>query len=1340
MSAIAVVGMACRYPDANSPAELWENVLAQRRAFRRLPTERLPLNEYYSTDPAAPDRTCAMHAAVITGYEFDRDRFRVSVDTFRSTDLAHWLALDVAAAALLDAGLGEGEGAPRDTTGVIIGNTLTGEFSRANALRVRWPFVRRIVDDTLIAEGWADADRGPLLHALEHRFKAPFPAVSEATLAGGLSNTIAGRITNHFNFRGGGYTVDGACASSLLAVITGCRALVAGDLDVALVGGVDLSLDPFELIGFAKVGALAIREMRVYDRRAEGFWPGEGCGMVVLMRQADAIAHGHRVIASISGWGVSSDGRGGITRPEVIGQLLALRRAYARAGVGADTVAYFEGHGTGTPVGDAVELEAIARARRSAGLETAPAVIGSVKANIGHTKAAAGVAGLIKAVSAVNAGIIPPTTGCVDPCPELLAADRALEAIADPRPWPQEWAVRAGVSAMGFGGINTHVVVDGSHEPARRPRRSVLATVARSARDLEVIILGAEDSRGLARDARTLAARVEQLSWAEMGDLATHLARAPTLAPWRGAVVGGCPTDLAERLRALAARSEAGGPQYIDPQAGVFLGGARTAPRIGLLFPGQGAIAARGRVLRRLLPEVEAWYQAADMPSDVNHRDTAAAQPATVAASIAGLIALEALAVPAQVAIGYSLGEVSALCWAGALTRSQALALARSRGQAMSDASHGEGAMATFAASAEELARVIGNEPSVVVAGINGPRSTTIAGPALGVERVVSRAAEQHIPATRLDVTLGFHSPHVAPSLPVLRTVLANVSFTPLSRQVVSTVTGALLAGDTDLRDLLERQVCSPVRFAEAIRAAGPVDLWVDLGAGNTLTRFATASSLAPVVALNPATESVGGVLRVWAAAFALGVPVQPLAIDRGRFTRPISIEYTPHCFASPCETQAVESPRADATVVANHAANSTPCPLQVVKGIVAAKAELVAERIGDDDELLADLHLHSIAVTDLVAAAARALGRKVPVVPSGFTRATIAEVARFISALPADDGSSTPDPIAGVGPWVRAFVTDLIPEEAPAQVRTRPGPPLIVTLPKERDAGYIGRLLAAAKSVHAMPRGSSTPVLVLQHDGGAAAFARSLFLESGVGALTVIDIAPEHPAIDEIVAEEAARAEGFREVHYGGDGVRRCPVLRHLPLDSVGETLPIGREDVILVSGGGKGIGAECALALARASGARLALLGRSPHEDPDVQATLARMRRQGATAVYARADLADARTVAAQVASLRRELGPITAVVHAAGVNVPRALAELTVADVEATLAPKVTGALNLLAALEQPRLRLFLAFGSIIARIGMEGEAHYALANDWLTDIVRSLHAVAPGCLGCVIDWSL
>ena len=493
-SGIAIVGMACRYPDARSPRELWENVLSQRRAFRRLPAERLRLEDYYSADRTVADTTYATEAAVLEGYEFDRTRFRVAGSTYRSADMTHWLALEVAADALEDAGFPGGNGLPRSTSGVLLGNSLTGEFSRAQLMRLRWPYVRRVLEAEFARGDWSTEQQVAFLASVEREYKAPFSPVGDESLAGGLSNTIAGRICNHFDLGGGGYTVDGACASSLLAVINACTQLIAGDLDIALAGGVDLSLDPFELIGFAKVGALASDDMRVYDRRSAGFWPGEGCGFVVLMRHADAIAQNRRVYALLPGWGVSSDGSGGITRPEVKGQSMALSRAYRRAGFGIGSVSYFEGHGTGTEVGDATELRTLGRARLTAGGSSAAAAIGSVKANIGHTKAAAGLAGLIKATCAVHHGLIPPSTGWREPHPVLAEEDgQSLHLLRGADVWPDDRPRRAGVNAMGFGGINTHVVVEGVG--ARRRRRSISRrerTLLATAQDAELFLFRGE--------------------------------------------------------------------------------------------------------------------------------------------------------------------------------------------------------------------------------------------------------------------------------------------------------------------------------------------------------------------------------------------------------------------------------------------------------------------------------------------------------------------------------------------------------------------------------------------------------------------------------------------------------------------------------------------------------------------------------------------------------------------------------------------------------------------------------------------------------------------------------
>ena len=386
---IAIVGMACWYPGAQSINEFWENILARRQQFRRIPDERLPLDQYHDAQRSVPDKTYGTEAAVLDGFEFDWQEKRVPKKTFESTDIVHWLALEVALKALEDSGLDVAR-LRGVQTGVVLGNTLTGEWTRTNAMRMRWPFFERVLRETAATKGLQGEALESYLASVEHSFKSVFPSVNEDTLAGALSNTIAGRICNVLDLHGGGFTVDGACSSSLLAVITAARNLMHHDLDVAFAGGIDVSLDTFELIGFAKTGALTTDDMRVYDKRANGFIPGEGCGFVIMKRLEDAIKDGDRIYAVLKGWGLSSDGKGGLTAPSIDGQAHAIGKAYAMAGYGLKDVSFIEGHGTGTTLGDKVEISALVKVL-GADLPQKPIGLTSLKSIVGHTKADASI-------------------------------------------------------------------------------------------------------------------------------------------------------------------------------------------------------------------------------------------------------------------------------------------------------------------------------------------------------------------------------------------------------------------------------------------------------------------------------------------------------------------------------------------------------------------------------------------------------------------------------------------------------------------------------------------------------------------------------------------------------------------------------------------------------------------------------------------------------------------------------------------------------------------------------------------------------------------------------------
>ncbi len=1373
MPDIAVVGMACRYPDAGSPVELWENILAQRRAFRAIPAERLRAEDYYSGDPDSPDRTYSRMAAVLHDYEFDRARFNISSSAFRSADLTHWLALDVAAQAVEDAGFPDAAGLPHESAAVYIGNTLTGEFSRANVMRLRWPYVRRTVASAL-ADSAADTTNNPaandeFLSELERRYKSPFPDVNEDTLAGGMSNTIAGRISNHFDLNGGAYSVDGACASSLLSIATACSALTAGDLDLAIAGGVDLSLDPFELVGFAKAGALARDEMRVYDARSSGFWPGEGCGMVVLMRHEDAIAQGRRIYASVRGWGVSSDGSGAITRPKVEGQLLALRRAYTRAGFGPDSVAYFEGHGTGTQVGDTVELKVLTRALTEAGADV-PAVLGSIKANIGHTKAAAGVAGFIKAALAVHHRILPPMTGTERPHPELSGPHPALRIARSPEPWPEDRNPRAAVSAMGFGGINAHLVLEGASASA--PAHSRVRALAASAQDGEVFLFAGETESELRTAVERTARFAPLLSYSELADLSAELHRRLTPGPHRAAVVASTPMAFAERMERLRANLTA------DTANGIYVGNSASPPRIGFLFPGQGAPShLTGGIWRRRFPCVAELYRNASLPESGDASYTAIAQPAIAAASLAALGVLGRLGIQANLAIGHSLGELTALHWAQAFDERTLLRIAAARGRAMGDLNGAAGAMLSVNADSASVRQLL-NGSGAVIAAFNSRSQTIVSGDAKTVAEVAGRARSNGFEAVPLAVSHAFHSHLVGPAVPAFATALETEHFEPLGRTVVSTVSGRRLNPDDDLRDLLERQVTDPVRFLEALSAAdGDVDLWIEVGPGSILTKLAGQSVDTAAIALDAGGPSLEGLLHVTAALFTAGYPLRLEPAFRDRVTRPFSLDSKPRFLSSPCEAaptvaRAVPQPvRKPSQPAATEHADA----LGTVRELVLARCDLPAANIRDNSRFLSNLHLNSIVVGQIVAEAARRLGVSPPLAPTEYADATIAEVGGVLEELRNSGGRVSESTAAippGVDNWFRSFRVDLVespikatnsvtgpagdwtvlagpnhPLAGPLAIAfaTAPGQGVMLCLPQVRDLLDTGLLsipremLTAAHRVLKNREGAR--FVIVQHGGGGAPLARTLHLEAPDVVCCVVDLPFDLPDAAGTIVREALSASGYCEAHYDAAGARFEPRLRVLPVHPALVAQPLTPDDTLLITGGGKGIACECGLALARSHGCRLLLLGRSnPESDPELQANLLRLDAAGLRYRYAIADVADAAGVRQTIGEYDSSVASVTAILHGAGTNAPQLISALEEPAFLATLSPKIDGLRNVLNAVDPQRLRLLITFGSLTARLGMRGEADYAVANHWLTLLTEQWQANHPHCRSIALEWSV
>jgi enediyne polyketide synthase len=1393
---IAIVGMACRYPDADTVKQLFENSLAQRTSFRKIPDVRLS-SGYFDDSGKATDRAYARQAAVIKGFNFDRRWFRVSQASYEVTDLTHWLALTVAHEAIQDIRFRkDGASLGSDAVRVVVGNTLTGEFSRANQMRLRWPYVRGVMVQHLRSEnpGLDDAEIARLLRDLEVRYKKPFPIPNEDYLAGGLANTIAGRICNHFDFKGGGYTIDGACASSLLAVIDACSALVSGDADIALAGGVDLSIDPFELVGFSRTAALANNEMLVYDEQSEGFWPGEGCGFVALMRYEDAIEQCKHIHAVIQGWGISSDGRGGLTRPEAEGQMLALQHCYKRAGYGIETVGYFEGHGTGTKVGDSAELCALIAVRGNSGNAIQPAVISSIKANIGHTKAASGLAGLLRATMCISEKILPPTTGCRKP--HALFTDNAGHLAPSDRflIWESDMiARRAGVSAMGFGGINTHITIEEAPAPVRTsPAVIDNSNLARLAafQDTELFLFSASRREDLAWTIDHIAGFANACSRAELTDLAAELARRAArgaLSIWKAAVVAATPAELFRKLSLLkdALDRSDDNSVHLGVDDGVFVSGGNTHGRIGLIFSGQGAPArAQAGIHGRRFDEVRRIYQQANLDSFGNRDDTDFAQPAIVTASLGGLALLQRIGVCADVAIGHSLGELTALHWAGYFDTASLLAIARARGQAMVDDPHTSGAMAAITANHEQTVTAIGKRKNVFVANINSPRQTVVSGCREEIKALVAELRSSGVAATTLTVRQAFHTPLMMGVSSVFRGALNDVSFNAAERKIISTVTGSPLPTDVDVAAHLCDQLTSPVHFlAAASLAAQDVDIFLEIGPGDLMANLTHSFCATPVVSIDVGGKSLAPFLCAVAASYILGCAPEIANLFNDRFIRRFDWSWNPKFFQNPCEAipevpeleREVEPEAAKEVQVPLTTSNSDSSTCDRLRQITAGYTGLPIWTIQDNTRMLSDLHLNSITVGEIIIQMTASRGLPPPVDLTAYANASISEIAAALDQLEESgagkqiDRRMSPN---GVDTWVRYFEMTRGPaapverrrdlmqgkwegagkilqqEEALLQrLNTDPyGSGVIIWLSDNPVAHELPPLLQAAQRCIERARLSDEQMrfVVVQHGWGAGGFARSFFLENEAISTLVINLPPRVDGdFSDLIAQEInAAMPGFREITIDATGQREDTRLRLVKAPPSPSLALVDESDVVLISGGGKGICAECGYQLARKTGCTLLILGRStPQNSVELANNLDRLRKAGLHVSYQQADVTDAADVAAAVTVGIAELGsPVTGIVHGAGLNHPCMVENLSIAGIKATVSPKVDGLRNLLAAVDPNHLKLMVNFSSIIARIGLPGEADYALGNEWLSRETEAFQSRHPHCRCRAIEWSV
>ncbi len=856
--AVAIVGMAARFPGAPDLETYWQNLRMGFDAIVEAPPDRLD-PAFYDPSASAPDRLyCRRGGFLPSPLAFDAAGFGIMPVAALGAEPDQLLALDVAASALADAGHAD-RPVERDRASVILGR---GGYLTAGVARL------------------AERVRGAEL--LARSLRALVPGITEAQLAavkadlteglgpygadtaiGLVPNLAASRIANRLDLRGGAYTIDAACASSLVAVDHACRDLSSGIADLVVAGGVHLCHDPTFYSVFCQLGALSRTEsIRPFDARADGLLIGEGVGMVVLERLADAERLGHRVYAVIRGTGISSDGRAAsLMTPAIEGQLLALRRAWDRAAIDPATIGLVEAHGTGTPAGDAAELTTLARFFGPADTRSRRAALGSVKSMIGHAMPAAGVAGLVKAALAVFHGTLLPTLHCDDPRPELGAT--RFRTLAKSEPWEPEGALprRAAVNAFGFGGVNAHVVLEG-HAPSRHTRVASSVAVA-SEPEEGLLFLATPDPESLL---------------AALDSAALHGAPDPDVTHERGscrvAIVGPTPEKLA-RARAIIARGEpwrGKGDVWFTPRGLVDEGG-----KVAFLFPGVDA-----SFTPRVDDVARAFARPIELPASTTSLKDLGMGIVSVGRLFEGVLA--DLGVRPDMIAGHSIGEWSGMLASELIPRGDVDSIIASL--VPENVEVPGVAFVAAGCDIERAERAIFGLDSIAISHDNCPHQVLLCGKDESADIALDRLTKDGVLCQKLPFRSGYHSPLFASFLETPQRVISRVPLAVPRVPLWSATTCAPYPDDPEaVRRLAADHLVRPVRFRELTLAMYErgARVFVQVGTGSLVGFVGDTLRAKPHLAMSaniPARSGMAQLRRLVAALAVEGVP-----LDLGRLT-----------------------------------------------------------------------------------------------------------------------------------------------------------------------------------------------------------------------------------------------------------------------------------------------------------------------------------------------------------------------------------------------------------------------------------------------------------------------
>ncbi|MFM2060661.1 MAG: hypothetical protein RLZZ507_331 [Cyanobacteriota bacterium] len=840
---IAIVGMASLLPQARNLRQYWANIVNKIDCITDVPDTHWSVKDYYDPNPRTPeDKTYCKRGGFIPEVDFNPMEFGIPPSILEVTDVSQLLSLVVAKEAMEDAGYGESREFSRENVGVILGVAMAKQLGMPLSARLEYPIWEKV----LKSSGLSDEDTQKIVE----KIKSAYIKWDENAFPGMLANVVAGRIANRLNFGGMNCVVDAACASSFGALKMAISELVEHRSDMMLTGGVDTDNTIMAYISFSKTPAVSPSEnVKPFDAKSDGMMLGEGIGMIVIKRLEDAERDGDKIYAVIKGIGTSSDGRyKSIYAPRKEGQVKALERAYNDAGFSPATVGLMEAHGTGTMAGDPTEFGSLRDFLNQYDNKKQHIALGSVKSQIGHTKAAAGAASLIKTALALHHKILPPTINITEPNPKLDIQNSSFYLNTETRPWIRaegEAPRRAGVSSFGFGGTNYHVVLEeyeAEQQQAYRLHNAASEMLLFAANPSELI-------NKLEATFNNLQSHEGERHYSQLVQESKSLT-----IPKTAARIGFVAENVQETCKLLKVsidllKNKPSAVSWEHPQgiyyraSGMELGG-----KVVALFSGQGSqYLEMGReavmnfpALRRLYGLMDGLlikdnlqpisqivfphptFEEAEKTAQIAAlQRTEYAQPA-IGVFSAGLYSIfQQAGFKSDFAAGHSFGELTALWAAGVLTEEDYLYLVKSRGQAMAapkDPDHDAGSMLAVKEDINKVEAVLRNFPQVAIANFNSPTQVVLAGPTAEIKKIQQKFQELGYGAVLLPVSAAFHTPLIAFAQKSFAIATKSVAFQNPQIPVFSNVTGKQYPQEpSSIQRVLENHLSNSVMFKQEI-------------------------------------------------------------------------------------------------------------------------------------------------------------------------------------------------------------------------------------------------------------------------------------------------------------------------------------------------------------------------------------------------------------------------------------------------------------------------------------------------------------------------------------------